>query len=146
MAVSDITLENLDAKVDALSNRLDAKIDTLAADTKAGFVKAFEQTQGGFDDFRTYERRTSEPQRHGWSPCLQTQLTNSARGLHALGWRGRVGPTLVVLRRCRVPFEASKTATHLNERPASTSHWSAAPRTLIRAPARPAVPRCRLTT
>ncbi len=54
MAVSDITLENLDAKIDALGNRLDAKVDALAAETKAGFDKAFRQTQGGFDDFRTY--------------------------------------------------------------------------------------------
>lgn len=54
MAVTDITLENLDAKIDALGHRLDAKVDALSADTKAGFAKTFEQTQGGFEDFRAY--------------------------------------------------------------------------------------------
>ncbi len=44
MAVSDITLENLDAKIDALGTRLDKTIDD-------GFANAFEQTQGGFEEF-----------------------------------------------------------------------------------------------
>lgn len=44
MAVSDITLENLNAKIDALGARFDGKIDD-------GFKKAFEQTQGGFEEF-----------------------------------------------------------------------------------------------
>ena len=44
MVVSEITLENLDAKIDALGARLDKKIDD-------GFTKAFEQTQGGFEEF-----------------------------------------------------------------------------------------------
>lgn len=44
MAVSDITLENLDTKIDALGTRLDKKIDD-------GFTKAFQQTQGGFEEF-----------------------------------------------------------------------------------------------
>lgn len=58
MAVSDITLENLDAKIDALGARLDTKIDALAAQTEAGFAKAFEQTQGGFDAHRGFMELT----------------------------------------------------------------------------------------
>lgn len=45
--MNDITLENLDAKIDALGARFDKKIDD-------GFAKAFEQTQGGFDEHRTF--------------------------------------------------------------------------------------------
>lgn len=51
MAVSDIPLENFDAKIDALGARLDTKIDALAEKTEAGFANAFEQTQGGFEEF-----------------------------------------------------------------------------------------------
>lgn len=40
MALSDITLENLDAKIEALRS-----------DMEAGFARAFEQTQGGFEEF-----------------------------------------------------------------------------------------------
>jgi len=40
MAVSDITLESLDARIEAL-----------AVKTEAGFAKDFEQTQGGFEEF-----------------------------------------------------------------------------------------------
>ena len=45
--MNDITLENLDAKIDALGARLDKKLDD-------GFAKAFEQTQGGFDEHRKF--------------------------------------------------------------------------------------------
>ena len=69
MAVSDITLENLDAKIDALGTRLDTKIDALgarldtridalAAQTEAGFATAFEQTQGGFEAHRGFMELT----------------------------------------------------------------------------------------
>jgi hypothetical protein len=34
--------------------RLDAKIDALAVAMKTGFANAFEQTQGGFDDFQAF--------------------------------------------------------------------------------------------
>lgn len=34
--------------------RLEAKIDALSVEMKAGFARAFEQTQGGFDDFRAF--------------------------------------------------------------------------------------------
>lgn len=43
------TLTQLNAKVDSLSTRV-ATHD----DLKAGFARAFEQTQGGFDDHRAY--------------------------------------------------------------------------------------------
>ena len=43
-----------DTNLQETAARLDAKIDALAADMKAGFANAFEQTQGGFDDFQAF--------------------------------------------------------------------------------------------
>lgn len=52
-------LTGLGHKVDGLgmqlqdsTTRLDGRIDALALEMKAGFAKAFEQTQGGFNDHR----------------------------------------------------------------------------------------------
>ncbi len=36
------------------TTRLDGRLDTLATEMKAGFDRAFVQTQGGFDDFRRF--------------------------------------------------------------------------------------------
>jgi hypothetical protein len=58
MEVGEITVETLEAKIDALGTRLDKKIDALAEETKAGFAKAFEQTQGGFDAHRGFMELT----------------------------------------------------------------------------------------
>jgi len=40
-----------DARIDA---RLEGRIDRLALEMRAGFAKAFEQTQGGFDEHRKF--------------------------------------------------------------------------------------------
>ena len=43
-----------DVNLQEATARLDGRIDTLANEMKAGFDRAFVQTQGGFDDFRRF--------------------------------------------------------------------------------------------
>lgn len=49
--MSDITLESLGAKVDALDTSVDALGTRLDNKIDGGFAKAFEQTQGGFEEY-----------------------------------------------------------------------------------------------